>query len=294
MKIFFLLTVCFLSFNAFSQNNKKELHFLVDGKKQKTLDLSTIQQLKASTVEYYDHVYRKAERFKGIPFIALLTYALPDALKNVVELEFISINGYKTYIPIENFYKVESILSYEAVNAKFERYSQKEKEIISLGPYYLVWDFKTIGTEDKFQYSSVYQIDQINLITNAVDFSVHEVKDNEAVAMGFRTYKKYCLSCHAIENWGGNIGIDLVNKKILEKKGSDYIIQYALEPKVINQATKMRPLPKYNNRLAMAKGVSEFLNFAANPDRYITNKKIKSDIIRYDAFKKIINEMKIK
>lgn len=292
MKVILFFIFSLIVSRSFAQNKNDDLLILVNGEKYKSLEIATIKRLKANTVDFYDHASRKSESFKGVPLIPLLTSILPEQLKKTVEVELISSNGYKTYFPIESFYKVDAILSYVALNGKFERYSWKEKLMVPLGPYYLVWDFKSIGKEDKNQYSSVYQIKQINLITNIVDFEVHDIKNNETIILGFRTYKKYCLSCHAVGPWGGEIGADLIKMKTLESRGADFITKYALNPQSINSQTKMLPLPKYKNRVAMAQGLVEFLNFASNPDQYIKSKKIESDKIRYDSFKTIVNEMR--
>jgi hypothetical protein len=284
LSIFLLFTT-----DAFSQGKSDKLILLLNGEEHKSIEMSAIREMKPSVVEFYDLAYRKSDTFKGVPFVSLFSSFFPSEIKKAVEIELISLNGYKTYIPIENFYKVDSYLTYESTIGKFERFSLKEKQIVHLGPYYLVWDFKTIGKEDRFQYNSVYQINKINLITNAVEFLPQDVKKNETIDLGYRTYKKYCLSCHAIDTWGGNISVDLIKKKTLEIKGADYIVKYALDPKSINPKTKMRPLPKYKNSEAMAKGVAEFLKFATNPTIYM--KKPETTKVRYESLKIIMDEM---
>ena len=223
-------------------------------------------------------------RFMGVPLKFLMNANLPEEFSRTVEVELISTNGFKNYFSMENFLKVDAIVSFEAENAKFERFSIKEKKIVQLGPYYLLWDFKSMSPEDKYQYNSVYQINKINLITNAVDFETSHVKNNESINLGFRTYKRYCLSCHAIGAWGGEIGIDLIKSKTLAKKGADFIKNYALDPHAINPETKMLALPKYKNREKMAQGLVEFLDFASHPNQGQKNKDA--------SLKTIINEMK--
>jgi hypothetical protein len=51
----------------------------------------------------------------------------------------------------------------------------------------------------------------------------------------------------------------------------------------------MRPLPKYKNSEAMARGVAEFLNFASNPTLYM--KKPETNKVRYESLKIIMDEM---
>lgn len=284
MKFFILCLFVLFITNSFSETKPEDLILLVNGEKQKSLNLEALKKLKIVTLDFYDHASRKSDRFTGVPFKFLMNANLPEEFSRTVEVELISTNGFKNYFSMENFLKVDAIISYEAVNGKFERFSIKEKKIVQLGPYYLVWDFKSMGLEDKYQYNSVYQINKINLITNAVDFETSHVKNNESIHLGFRTYKRYCLSCHAIGAWGGELGIDLIKNKILAKKGADFIKKYALDPHSLNAETKMLALPKYKNREKMAQGLVEFLDFASHPNL------IKKD--QDDSLKIIINEMK--
>lgn len=289
MKIKILSIFLLFTTTAFSEEKSDTLILLLNGEKFKMVEMAAIREMKPSVVEFYDLANRKSDTFKGVPFIPLLSSLFPSELKKAIELELIAANGYKTYISIENFYKVDSYLTYESTIGKFERFGLKEKKLVFLGPYYLVWDFKTIGKEDRFQYNTVYQINKINLITNAVEFLPQDIKENEVINLGYRTYKKYCLSCHAIDKWGGDISFDLVKKKTIEIKGADYIIKYALDPKSINPKTTMKPLPKYKNREAMAKGVAEFLQFATNPALYLN--KPETTKVRYESLKIILDEM---
>lgn len=294
MKIIYLfIIICFFNIPAYAKVD--DLIIQIDGEKYKTLKQEEIKDLKAINVDYYDYALRKSENFVGFSFSTLLTKYLATHLDKIVEVEFISNNGYKTYLPFESLKRVNSVLTYASTaNDKFERYSQKEKAIVPLGPYYLVWDFKSIGEEDKYLYSSVYQISQINFITNKIDFGINDSNVDKSITLGFRTYKRYCLSCHAIEEWGGDLSLDLIKKKTLEKKGAEFIIKYALDPSKMNKNTKMLPLPKYKNNPAMARGIVDFLFFAGNTDLYIKNKKIGPESIRYENIKTIMNEMRTK
>ena len=291
-KIIFLSL--FIPISASSQADDPDTQLIIqkDDQDFKTIQLSDIKKLKSSVVEYYDYAIRKSDKFMGVPFINLLNFVKPHDLTKVIEVEFVSLNGYRKYFSMDQFYKVDSILSYEAVDGKFQRYSRQEKKLVPLGPYYLVWDFKTIGKEDRHQYSSNYQINKINLITNSINFGVNNVKENEAIHLGFRTYKRYCISCHAIGSTGGDISFDLLKRKTLEIKGHGYVKKYILDPSSLNLKSKMVALPKYKNSDAMADGVIEFLHFVNNPDQFFTKNKINPEKSRYNDLKLIIKEIR--
>ena len=293
MKILFTYFLWVSTNLCFAQTKADDFQLFLNGQNQKIYSIEEMKQMKSTQVEFYDHVTRKTDFYKGVPFLSLINLIEANQVKKIVEVELTSVNGYKAYFPIESFYKVDAILTYQAVGeSKFERFSQKEKKMVNLGPYYLVWDFKTIGKFDKNQFNSVYQITKINLISNMLDFGVRDSKVDQNIILGYRTYKKYCLSCHAIGNWGGEVGADLIKKKTIESHGADFLVKYALDPKSINPQTKMLPLPKYKNSESMAQGIADFLTFAKNPEEYIQSKKIEADKPRYQALKNILNDVR--
>lgn len=291
MIIFLNLLFILFSHTSYATAND-DLVILVNGEKQKTITMADVKKLTSKDVEYYDYRLRKSEKYKGVSLLTLLNLILPEQIKKTVEIEFFSSNGYKTYYPIENFYKVDGILAYESTAGKFERYSIKDKSIISLAPYFLVWDFKSDAKEDKHQYGSAYQVNIVNLNSTAIDFGVTSLKGNENVTLGYRTYKRYCLSCHAIGKWGGDIAIDLVKMNIVENKGSDFIMKYVFDTSSHNSHNEMITLPKYKNIDSMALAVVEFLKFTSSPDLYLKNNKINPSNVRYEEFKNILKDIK--
>lgn len=120
-----------------------------------------------------------------------------------------------------------------------------------------MWDLSKIDYAQRLHYSSIYQIKGLNLISKAIDFGID--KKGTLIDLGKRTYKRYCLSCHALDGKGGNISIDLKKSKVLAKKGEKWVLKYILNPEKVNPDTKMLPLPQFKNRLQMAKGVVELL-----------------------------------
>ena len=279
--------------SLFAETKENDLTLSIDGVFKKKYSLEELKHLKSSNVEFYDHLLRKSDFFKGVVFSRLLEDSNAFDLNKIIEIELISKNGYKSYFSTDMFLKTEAILAYEAVGgSKFERFSQKDKKIVSLGPYYLVWDFKTLThDQDRMQYNSVYQINKINFITNTVDFGIQKDTSDDKINLGYRTYKKYCLSCHAIGTWGGEIGSDLIKKKVIELKGSQFLIKYALDPKSQNPQTNMLPLPKYKNSEAMAESIVDFLKFVQNADHFLNETKIKKDKARYGALKSILEDV---
>lgn len=292
-KIMMILFCFLLSFTSWAEITY-DLTILVDGKKVKTLTPSDLKKIKLVKLDFYNSVSKRSEDYRGWIFSDLMQVAGVDKGKSIVEVEFSAVNGFKSYFSYDMFVKAPAILSYERVDGeKFVRYSQKEKMLVDLGPYYLIWDQKKMSASEQQPYNSVYQINQINFLTNQIDFGLVADKVDSNLYLGLRSYKKYCLSCHALGKLGGNLAMDLLQKNILEAKGDDYFIKYTLAPASVFAQTKMLPLPKFKNSQAMAQGIVEFLKFAKNPEKVLKTIKAKSgQSVLYNELSQLVDEMK--
>jgi hypothetical protein len=284
-----LLILC-LSFCSFAL--AQTISVTVDGKKHASITMEEIRKLKTNEVEFFNHVTKRAELYKGVPTLSLIERLYPDS-NHILEIELISSNDFRYNIPMERLQLAHSILAFERADGdKFVRFSQKEKILVDLGPLYLVWDLKNVSAQDRLNFSSDYQIGAINLVTNRTDFGVNETSVDASVYLGFQTYKSRCLSCHSLGKLGGNMSFDLLKRKTLQMKGHDYVIKYILDPKSVNPQTRMLPLPKFKNSNEMAQGVVDFLKFMQNPEELLNKKKASSSGTSYKALKNIVNEMR--
>ena len=263
----------------------------VDGKKIATANLDTIKTLRATNIEFFNHVIKRAELYKGVPTLALIEKYYPE-VQNVVEVELISENGFKSFFHMDRFLQVSSILAYERADGdKFVRYSSKEKILVPLGPLYLVWLMKGLSEQDRLNYRSIYQIAGINLVTNKAEFGVKENSVDGSIYLGYQTYKAQCISCHALGKVGGDISFDLVKHKTVDNKSAEYVIKYILNPTSVNPRSKMLPLPKFKNSNEMAKGVVDFLKFMQNPEELLKKKKEASADASYKELRELVNSV---
>jgi mono/diheme cytochrome c family protein len=251
-----ILIFLFISTTAFAA----DLEVFIDGKAQNKLTQKHLfEKIPNTTVKFYNDVIRETESFDGPVFRSIL-FSIDNAYgAKFEEIEFITENGYRPFVPMLRVAQAKSILSYKRTNNKpFTRQSRKQKKWVPLGPWYLVWDLNKTEASRKIHFSSIYQIKGINLISRETTFG--ESKKGTLIELGQRTYKRYCLSCHALDGKGGDISFDLKQKQILKKKGEKWVLKYILNPEKVNPDTKMLPLPQFKNRLQMAKGVVELLN----------------------------------
>lgn len=280
------LMACSVAFAA--KGTADSLKLSLNGVAQATLTMQGLRKMKATTVDFINADGTKGETYKGVAFSDLVA-ASKIPFDQVVEAEFVAKNGYKYYVNKAAFAR-NVILSYERTDQKkFERFSSKEDMIIELGPYYLIWDYEGITEEEKPLYHSVYQVNEINFVTNSINFGVHETADRASVVTGYNTYKKYCLSCHAVNGVGGTLSNDLNKDNVIQKKGEDYVVKYALDPKSVNPNSKMLPLPSFKNREVMARSVVDFLKFLKDPSE--EHKKHANDKKHVEMLKEMMREM---
>lgn len=283
----FVFFAFFSTISGFAQ----EVTVNLDGKTHAKISLEEIKQLKTEEVEFFNNVTLRSERYRGVPTLKFIEKFYPE-IQNVVEIEFISGTDFNPLVDIEQLRRTNSVLSFERSDGdKFVRYSKKEKILVPLGPLYLVWNLKQLKREDRLLFTSIYQIKTINLITNKVDFGVKESSVNASVYLGYQSYKRHCLSCHALGNLGGGVSFDLLKNKTLESKGEEYVKKYIRNPELVNPKTKMLPFPKFNNQQDMINGVVDFLNFVQNPDTVLKKQNGGSEPASYKVLRQLMKDI---
>ncbi|MBY0517284.1 MAG: cytochrome c [Bacteriovoracaceae bacterium] len=289
MMTLFFTTLLFIS-SAFanSLNVKLDGEFVIEMKEE------DLKKSNTQVVEFYNFVTKKSEPYKGVRLRELFKKVFTGP-HNIVEVEFISKNGFKSYISLDQARLGDPILAFERADGeKFVRYSQKEKALVDLGPYYVVWNLKNVPLPQQPFYSSIYQVVGVNLITSSMNFGIDSKESNESIELGARTYKRYCLSCHALNGTGGDLGVSLLKFQVLKEKGANYIKQYALDPLKSNPRTKMLPLPAFKNREAMAQGLVDFLAFVEDPKHTLREAEKLPNKKRYLLLKALLEDAKAK
>lgn len=160
------------------------------------------------------------------------------------EMEFHALDGYVSRIPVERFKKYRAYLVFERRGQNefmVDNIAQNEKRV-PLGPYYLVWD--NIAAPELVADGGSYwpyQVTTVMLSTPATAALLpgelmQSYGDHAALA------KKYCLSCHQINGYGGekmpsNLASSV--KSITE----DSFRRWVLSPNEVKPGTTMPALP---------------------------------------------------
>jgi mono/diheme cytochrome c family protein len=280
-----------LSFFSVTQVYASDIAIKIDGKASGTLKIDEIKKMRTLEIEFYNSVTKRAELYRGVSTLAIIEKFFPDS-QNLVEVSFVSENGFRSYVEMDRLRSTSSILAFERADGdKFVRYSQKEKVLVPLGPLYLVWDLKGMAPQERLSHSSVYQIKSLNLETSKSEFGFKESSVDESVYLGLQSYRAHCISCHAIGSEGGDVSFDLMKRKTLQSKGGEYVAKYILNPVAMNPKTKMLPLPRYKNQALMAQGIVNFLKFMQNPEELLKKKKALERETSYKALQEIVKTM---
>jgi hypothetical protein len=256
------------------------------------VDLSTLQ---VQDMQVYSQPIKTTEGYRGFTFMDLLKLAAPKDMAKVVEVELCTANDYKVYYPISMFQKVTSLMSFARTDgAPFVRFSGLRKELISLSPYYLVWDHRQMSTHEKALYNNIYQVRAVNFVTAPVILGVNPQEVDANIQLGQRTYKQFCLACHALQSEGGQVSMNFLERNTIALKGRDYFVKYALDPEKMNPRTVMPGLPNFQNRENMAQAVVDFLLFMEKPEAFYKDKKITPLQERYKKLTRLLEEARAK
>ena len=287
MKKIISLIGLLLSGFAFAEN----IIINFDGKELAKVSMEDIKKMKSTNVEHFNKTIRRSELYVGVSTLSFIEKYFPE-IQKINEVEFSTDNNINPFISMTRFQNFNSILAYDRADGdKFVRFSKKEKILVPLSPLYLVWDLKGASQEDKHTYKSLYQIRTINLISKKVNLGVNQDEVDTSVFLGYETYKEHCISCHAVGKVGGGNSFDLLKRKTLQNKGSEYVRKYIINPNLINPKTKMLPFSKVKGNEKMIQGIIDFLKFMENPNELLQKNKSAEGQTNYKALKNIVDKM---
>jgi cytochrome c2 len=181
-----------------------------------TLDLVTLQKkdlLTKTTVITVadDPVYHTTKRYDALPLRELLkTYT---RIKNIeadkYQIVFECEDGYKPMMPLDKFLTTQSFLAIRDVDApKGELFSPiiKDGQHMKAEPFYLVYQGVSINDTDL---KWPYNLTKIHLVPSSQNTAVLFPKDDTKAIIGFDLFINNCVTCHAINKIGGNMGPEL-------------------------------------------------------------------------------------
>lgn len=234
--------------------NAKALVIYQDGKFLKSYSRSEFLNIgESKKIKFYNYNNNKSTTYLGIEIDYILKNLNIDS-NEIEEVVFNCLNGYQPYLNYQLFKNRKAYLTYKTAGAKpFTRFSQKTKKIVDLGPYYLVWKLDDLHQKYRFKYSSIYKIQAIDFKTKLFKLPFNKNTNLD----GFKTYKRYCLSCHKINNNGGSLSSELLDSKYL-KSEVDFT-RYVANPNSVNPNSEMLPFPNFANKNYKIKNIFSML-----------------------------------
>jgi cytochrome c2 len=216
-----------------------------------TIDLVALQkqgkfQQTVVITVYDDPVYRSTKHYNALPLPGLLkTYTSIKNLKaDQYQIIFECEDGYKPMMSLEKFLSLKSYIAVSDVDApKGKLWSNiiKDGHPMKAAPFYLI--YQGISTKDA-DFKWPYNLIKIHLVTNSQNVSLLFPKEDKKAQIGFELFEKNCVTCHAINKIGGNMGPELnYPKSVTEYWDKKQLKEFIKNPASFRNGVKMPALP---------------------------------------------------
>ncbi|CAN1521737.1 Cytochrome c-like domain containing protein [Flavobacteriaceae bacterium] len=230
--LFCLFIFCFLSCN---KQKEQKTEPIVSAQPEIVLDLLAIKaknKLGKDTVVTIinDPVYLKTKKYNVVNALVLLKTEIDLSkvdIKNTL-IVFECIDGYKPEMSLELFLNAKPFLAFKDIDApkgsNWEKIIKNRNEM-NADPFYLVY---TNVTAKDSKYKWPYNLVKIHLESKNKNEALTPIGDEKATK-GFVLFQKQCITCHAINGIGGEMGPELnypksVTEYWIEKELVDYIV----------------------------------------------------------------------
>jgi cytochrome c2 len=251
VKIHIILS-CLFIFSILSCNQKKEqkIDQTVNVPPEIILDLVDLQsknKLGKDTVVsiFNDPVYHKTKKYYAVNALLLLKNEIDLStidIKNTL-ITFECIDGYKPEMSLELFLKAKPFLAYKDVDApKGSNWEKiiKDGNEMNADPFYLVY---TSVPADNEEYKWPYNVIKFHFESKNKNIETLQPKGNEKTMKGFALYHKQCITCHALNGIGGEMGPELnYPKNVTEYWKETELVDYIVNPASFRHKVKMPTL----------------------------------------------------
>lgn len=247
-----LFLSCFFIFSFLSCNQQKEqkIESQVNIQSEIVLDLVDLQsknKLGKDTVitVINDPVYHKTKKYQAVNALELLKNEIDLSkvdIKNTL-IVFECIDGYKPEMPLELFLKTNAFLAFKDVNSpkgsNWEKIVKNGNEM-NADPFYLVY---TSVSEDNQEYKWPYNVIKFRFESKNKNIEALQPRNDETAMKGFALFQKQCITCHAINGIGGEMGPELnYPKNVTEYWKETELVDYIVDPASFRHKVKMPAL----------------------------------------------------
>jgi mono/diheme cytochrome c family protein len=215
---------------AFAQ----ELEFRKQGKSVAKMSLASLKKHPSATKLSLNH---GQENYLVVPIGPLLKEVYKDPYSRNPDFFFVCSDGYRAAVPSAELQKYPAYLAFGRSDKK-PFVEPKEKK--NLAPYYLIWDSNKFP-DRKSLGSWPFQVVAIDRESLAERYPlVPPQHPNPQVARGFRSFCKYCISCHQINGQGGQMAVDLnYPHNVTEYFKEDFLLKLIDNPQSVRGRATM-------------------------------------------------------
>jgi cytochrome c2 len=228
----------------------------VRGPADRAVDLS---KLPIETRRVYEPLSKRVQTLRGYPARDVLRATLGEVPTSGLVLVKCR-DGYHASIPAEKFRDSDDLgaLFAFAVEGRdaFTVTSAASGNDVELSPFYVVWSSTTAVSNSAFAYRAFALAHREALPPVLTDVP-------ESVAPGAAAFAKRCASCHALGDYGGKFGPQLLEPIPISSWVDDrYLRRWVLEPESMRAGTNMPGLPEdLPDREATADAIVAYLRW---------------------------------
>ncbi len=206
---------------------------------------SSFRKLKRVKVQLKDDpAYRSKITLEGYPLESVLQLVPGySTAKEDTVVVFVASDGFRATAPLRVLQNGKGVLA-----TKISGHSEKKpwkpflmgKEMITPGPFYLVW--RGISYENK-SYPWPWGVVEIEFASSEGLYPQAYPRTKEkGVRQGFVTFSNHCISCHAINGAGGSLGPEFnYPKSITEYWSKEHFVGFAKNPASYRIGSRMYP-----------------------------------------------------
>ena len=209
------------------------------------LDVKTNKKLGRDTVVAVtnDPVYHKTKRYQAVNALTLIATEIDLSKVDAKETKIVfeCIDGYKPEMPLTLFLASKPYLAFKDVDAKGTDWEPitKNGNKMDAAPFYLVY---TDAPAEDDHYKWPYNLIKIHLEPIDKSKAVLYPKDQSKV-VGYNLFQNQCITCHAINGIGGEMGPELnYPKSVTEYWIETELVDYIVNPASFRNKVKMPTL----------------------------------------------------
>lgn len=231
------------------------------------LDLKTKKELGNDTVVTVanDPVYHKTKKYQAVNALTLLANEIDlskiDAKSTKIVFE--CIDGYKPEMPLPLFLASKPYLAFKDVDAKGTDWEpiSKNGNKMDAAPFYLIY---TDASAKDTRYKWPYNLIKIHLAPIDKTKDALYPKDPSKLA-GYTLFQNQCITCHAINGIGGEMGPELnFPKSVTEYWVETELVDYIVNPASFRNKVKM---PTLGITKQQSQEIVEYLKYMAKNNK---------------------------